>query len=157
VKGADLKDIKFNTLKNQIEIKNRKIYFPKMEINSTALNMTASGWHDFDNMVNYSIQLRLSQLLGKRVKEQNTEFGTIEDDGLGGLKLYLTMKGPLSNPKFAYDRKSVEQNIVNTIKEEKKNFINIIKEEFKGNKTQQQDKKKKEELQIDNSDDSKEE
>lgn len=149
VKGTDLREIKFSTLKNDIEIRNRKIFFPKMEINSSALNITAHGTHDFDNMIDYKIQMRLNQVIGKKVKQLNTEFGTIEDDGLGGLNLFLTMSGPADNPKFAYDRKSVEQNIAKTIKEEKKNFIKIIKDEFKGNKPKKDSvKTAKEELQI---------
>lgn len=153
VKGTDLKNVKFSTLKNQIEIKNRKIFIPAMDIKSTALNLTVNGVHDFDNMVDYNIQMKMSQLIGKKVKQANTEFGTIEDHGSGGLNLFLTMKGPIDNPKFAYDRKSVEQKITTSVKQGKDDFIKTIKDEFKGvnkDKSLKNDKDKKEpELQID--------
>jgi hypothetical protein len=93
--------------------------------------------------------LYLSQILGKKVKQQNTEFGTIEDDGLGRTMLHLTMKGPLSDPKFVWDRKSVEQKITTEIKNETKTFKNILKEEFSKKEPVKPENKKQEELQID--------
>ncbi len=45
----DLENIRFSTLKNQIEIKNRVITIPKMEVKSNAINITASGTHTFNN------------------------------------------------------------------------------------------------------------
>lgn len=153
VKGADLKVIKFSTLTNTIEIRDRVINIPLMEIKSSALDIIASGRHTFDNIVDYNLRLYLSQLVGRKVKEQNTEFGTIEDDGLGRTMLYLTMKGNAADPKFAIDRKSVENKITNEIKKETKSLKNILKEEFGKkdpaiNDTKKDQPKKQEELQI---------
>lgn len=150
VKGTDLRNIKFSTLRNNISIGNQKIMIPVMEINSTALNITASGIHSFENVVDYKIKLRMSELLGKKVKNLNTEFGTIEDDGMGSLNLLLSMKGPLENPKFSYDKKSVEENITKNVKEGKDNFLKIIKEEFKNNEPKKkiEEEKKQEELKL---------
>ncbi|CAN5536388.1 AsmA-like C-terminal region-containing protein [soil metagenome] len=130
LKGADLRQVKFSTMKNQIEIKNQTIFIPAMQIQSSAMNLTASGTHTFNNMVDYKLQLLLSQLMGRKVKEQHTEFGTIEDDGLGRMKLFLSMKGPIDNPKITYDRKGVEEKITNDIRQEKQNLKNVLKEEF---------------------------
>jgi hypothetical protein len=148
---ADLKHIRFATLKNQIQISNRKIFIPNMEIKSTAVNITGSGIHDFDNMVNYRIQLLLSDILGKKVKDQNTEFGEVEDDGLGRTKLFLTMKGPVDDPKISFDRKGVVEKIKTEIKNSRQNLKNLLKEEFGAHKkdTVAVQKKKKEEMQID--------
>ncbi len=94
--------------------------------------------------------MKLSQLLGKKVRQQNTEFGTIEDDGSGGLNLFLTMKGPLDNPRFSYDRKGVEKKITESVKSGKDDFLKIIKEEISGKKPQKEETpKKQKELQID--------
>jgi hypothetical protein len=151
LKLADLNHIRFSTLKNQIRISNRKIFIPAMEINSSALNITGSGVHDFDNIVDYKLQLLLSDILGKKVKEQNTEFGQIEDDGLGRTKLFLTMKGPVDDPKFGYDKRSVAEKIKTEIKTEKQNLKTMLKQEFGSHKndTVIAQKKKKEEMQID--------
>ncbi len=130
LKGTDLNKITFSTLRNQIEIKNQKISIPSMHIQSSALDLTASGTHTFDNIVDYKLQLLLSQLLGRKLKENRTEFGTIEDDGLGRMKLFLTMKGSMKNPKISYDRKSVEENITHEVRKEKQNLKGLLKEEF---------------------------
>ena len=63
-----------------------------MEIKSSAMELVASGTHSFNNDIDYRLQLLLSQVTGKKVKEMNTEFGRIEDDGLGRTKIFLTMK-----------------------------------------------------------------
>ena len=152
MKGADLRVIKFSTLTNTIEIRNRKIIIPMMEIKSSAQDIIASGEHTFDNIVDYKLRLYLSQLVGKKVRAQNTEFGTIEDDGLGRPMVFLTMKGTASDPKFAIDRKSVEQKITTEIKKETQSLKSILKEEFGTKPAKDPSKpnppKKQEELQI---------
>ena len=152
LKLADLKHIRFSTLKNQINIHDRKIFFPSMEIKSSALNLNASGTHDFDNMIDYKLNMLLSDVLGKKVKDQNTEFGTIEDDGLGHTKLFLAMRGPVDDPRFSYDKKAVSQKIAQDFKADRQNVKQLLKQEFgifKKDTMVKQEKKKKEEMQID--------
>ena len=48
----DLENIRFSTLKNQIEVKNQVISIPKMEIKSNAISIVASGTHTFNNVIN---------------------------------------------------------------------------------------------------------
>jgi hypothetical protein len=152
VKVPDLNHIRFSTLKNKISIANRKILIPEMEIKSTALNIGANGVHDFDNNVDYHLQLFLSEILGKKMKSNSTEFGEVEDDGLGRSRLMLTMKGPVDNPRFAYDRKATTAKIKNDISNEKQNLKAMLKEEFgifKKDTITASRPKKKEEMQID--------
>lgn len=130
VKLNELKRIKFSTLQNDILIKNQKISIPSMEIKSNALNLKVEGIHSFDNRIDYKLTLLLSDILGKKVKDQQTEFGVVEEDGMGQTKLFITMKGDLSNPKFAYDKASVKQKIKSDFKNEKQTLKNILKEEF---------------------------
>ena len=158
LKGADLQNIKFSTLKNTIEIKQQKIYIPTMEIKSSALELTASGTHSFDNIVDYKLELLLSQITGRKVKEMNTEFGTIADDGLGRSKIFLTMKGPMADPKIKFDSEAVEEKIVDDIKKENKNLKGVLNKEFGWFKKDTAlvknppQKKKKEELQLERGD-----
>lgn len=153
IKGADFEHIRFSTLKNRIDIRNQTIFIPAMQIQSSAMDLTASGTHTFDNMVDYKLQMYLSQILGKKVKDQNTEFGYIEDDGLGRMKIYLTMKGPMANPKVVFDKKAVEQQIATGIRQERNEFKNIIRKEFgkapKDSVPPRQTPKKKAELELD--------
>jgi hypothetical protein len=123
-----------------------------MDIKSSALDLTASGVHSFDNQVDYRLGLYLSQILGKKVRNQNSEFGSIEDDGFGRPRIFLTMRGSASDPKFAFDRKGVEKKITDEINKEKKILKNILKDEFGSIKKQDNKNttpKKTEELQID--------
>ncbi|MEY4593904.1 MAG: hypothetical protein RIQ47_314, partial [Bacteroidota bacterium] len=106
-----------------------------------------------DNVIDYKIKLLLSDVLGKKVKSSNSEFGEIEDDGLGRTQLYLSMKGTVDNPKISYDRKAVGEKIKQEAKQEKEQLKQLLRDEFGGKKKQEQKpaeppKKKKEELEI---------
>lgn len=123
-----------------------------MDIKSSALNLNASGTHDFDNIVDYKLNMLLGDVMGKKMKSQNTEFGMIEDDGLGHTKLFISMKGPVDDPKFSYDKKAVSQKIAQDLKADQQNVKQLLKQEFgifKKDTTLKQEKKKKEEMQID--------
>ena len=154
LKGSDLNAIKFSTLHNIINIKNQQIYFPTMQIKSSVLDLTASGTHSFNNQIDYKLQLLLSDLIGNKIKKNNTEFGVIEDDGLGKMKIFLSMKGLASNPKITYDKKAVEEKISKDIAIEKQTIKDLLKKEFsvkkgEGEKTQEQTKPKRQELELD--------
>jgi uncharacterized protein involved in outer membrane biogenesis len=129
----ELENIRFSTLKNQIEIKKQKIYFSKMEVKSNAINLTALGTHTFNNAIDYKIKLSLNDLLArkaKKAKKENSDFGEVADDGLGRTNLFLSMTGTVEKPIIKYDSKSAVQNVKKDLKEEKQNFKKILKEEF---------------------------
>lgn len=129
----ELENLRFATLKNQFEIKNKLLTIPKMEIKSNALNFTTSGTHTFNNEIDYKIKLSLNELLAKKAKKakkENDEFGEIADDGLGRTDLFLTMKGTLDDPKIKYDTKSAIQSVKQDLKIEKQTLKTILKEEF---------------------------
>jgi hypothetical protein len=130
VKINELKRIQFSTLQNEIFIINQKIVIPSMEIKSNALNLNIAGVHTFENKVDYKLTLLLSDLLGKKLKERHVEFGEEEDDGLGKTKLFVTMKGDISDPVFAYDKAAVKQKIKADLKSEKETLKKMFREEF---------------------------
>lgn len=133
IKVEDLSDVKFATLKNQIEIKNQVISFPVMDIKSSAINIKASGTHTFDNVINYRLRILLSELLSKKAKKakkENEEFGVVEDDGLGKTSIYITVFGTVDKPEYKYDAKGVKEKIVVGFIQEKQNLKNILKKEF---------------------------
>ncbi len=148
VKLEELKDIKFKSLHNTIEIKNRIISMPKMEINSTALNITMSGTHDFDNNVDYHFIVDMDEIRAKKAKAakpQNTEFGVEQDDGGHRTRLYISMKGYIDNPEIKYDTKGAVQSIKEDLHQEKQNLKSILSEEFgwfKKDKNKKEDRKK---------------
>jgi len=130
---SELENIKFNTIKNQIRIENKTIYIPKMNINCSAFTITAGGEHHFNGKYNYKLKVLLSDVLStkaKRAKKQNTEFGVIEDDGLGRTSIFLNIIGTKNNVKVSYDTKAVKDNIKDKAKDEKSNLKTILNEEF---------------------------
>ncbi len=132
VKVSNLSEIKFETLKNVITIRNEVITIPEMEIKSNAMNLWISGTHTFKNEINYRIRILLSEVLGKKAKEANKtnqEFD-IEDDGLGQTTLYLLVTGTTDNPKFKYDTKAVKKKIAEDVKTQKTEIKKILFEEF---------------------------
>jgi hypothetical protein len=133
LKLADLNDVKFATLHNQVEIKNKTIYIPAMEIKSSAINIVASGEHTFDNVINYRIKLLLSDVMAqkaKKAKHENEEFGVVEDDGLGRTSLYILVTGTVDNPVYKYDAKGVKAKIAVGFIKEKQNLNSILNDEF---------------------------
>ena len=129
----ELENIRFATLKNQIEIKKQMIYIPKMEVKSSAIDLTASGTHSFDNRINYRIKLALNDLLArkaKKAKKENDEFGEIADDGLGRTNLFLLMSGTVERPIIKYDSKSAVQHVKQDLKVEKQTVKSLLKDEF---------------------------
>lgn len=130
---SELENIKFATLKNQIEIKNQIINIPKVEVKSSALNVYLSGTHTFKNEINYKVKLSLNELLSKKAKKakkENEDFGEIADDGLGRTNIFLSMTGTVDKPIIKYDSKSAIQNVKQDLKVEKQNLKSILKEEF---------------------------
>ena len=130
---SELENIKFSTLNNQIRIENKTIYIPKMDIKSSAFTITAGGEHHFNGKYNYKLKVLLSDVLStkaKQAKKQNTEFGVIEDDGLGRTSIFLNVVGTKNNVDISYDTKAVKENIKDKAKDEKSNLKTILNEEF---------------------------
>lgn len=129
----ELKNLRFSALQNEIEIRDRKIVIPAMEIQSNALNLTLSGTHDFDNRIDYQLKILLSELISKKLKSRgDDEFGVVEDDGSGKTALYLRMTGLASDPVFTLDKKAVKQKIALDLQNERKEVKQVLKDEFEG-------------------------
>jgi AsmA-like C-terminal region len=129
----DLQHIKFASLKNTIEIKDKKVIIPQMEVRSNALNIWISGTHSFDNKIDYRFKLSFSELLAqkaKRNKKENTEFGEVAEDNPLRTNIYLSMTGTTDKPIFKYDTRSAAQGFKQNIKQEKQNFKSVLKDEF---------------------------
>ena len=129
----ELEDIRFSTLTNQIYIRNEEVVIPRMDINSSAFDLTGSGLHGFDNKFTYKIKVSLSDLLsrkGNKPNEHESEFGTIADDGEEGVFIYLIVEGSDQGTIVRYDKRGAVQNMKNQLREEKKELKGILNEEF---------------------------
>jgi hypothetical protein len=126
LKVKSLEHLYFEKLTNNITIKDEKIYIPEMNINSNAMNMTLAGTHTFENVMDYKIHMNISQLMFGRKKEYEDEFGTVKVDDRGGMNLFLTMTGPVSDPKIRYDAANSGKNFVKGVKQEKQEIQRLL-------------------------------
>jgi len=134
----ELENIKFSELRNTIYISDEKVIIPKMDIHSSAFNITAAGTHNFSNNFNYRLKVLLSEVLAakaKKTKKENETFGIIEDDGLGKTSLYFKVSGTPDNISVAYDRKEMMNSVKESIQKEKEALKTIFNEEFGRSKT----------------------
>ena len=60
----DLNNVRFDKLVNTLEIKNNRLFIPRMNIASTLANMFFSGSQGFDNTLDYTIEIPFSMILG---------------------------------------------------------------------------------------------
>ena len=134
LKGRDLSRIKFSTLTNQIEIQDKTVYIPSMEVKSSALNMSISGKHTFDNEIEYHLCVLLSDLKNPdKIKKE--EFGPVEEDELNKGYYFFMITGTIDNPKYhKIDKQAYKEKITNNIKKEKENLKEILQKEFGRNK-----------------------
>lgn len=127
----ELKRIRFKTLRNQLSVQDCTLTIPQFEIQSSALNLSVSGKHKFNNALDYHFVILLNEILGKKVKKpKNNEFGYEEDDGLGRTKLFLKLYGTTDEPKFGYDKSELKLHLKNEVNQEKKTIKKILNEEF---------------------------
>ncbi len=125
---TDLQNLKFAELNNTIEIREQTITIPKMLIENNAVNITLSGSQNFDNFIDYDLKVNLSEVLRKKLKAKDNEFGE-EDEKKKGINLFINMRGPIDNLKFVYNKTAVKQNIKEKAKVEGKSIIEILKKE----------------------------
>ena len=133
IRVEDLRNVRFSSLENKIDIKNEVITIPKMDIKSNALNLQMKGTHKFNNEINYQLQILLSELLSdkaRKANKENEEFGLIEDDGLGKTTLFIHITGTTEKPVYKYDKLGVKEKLKIAIKSEKQNLINVLNKEF---------------------------
>ena len=128
----DLSNIQFSRLQNNIEIRDKKIIIPEMEIMSSSLNLNAFGTHTFDNMIDYHFNLLLSEVLSKKVKNQHHDelHYFIEEEGHEGMRIFLSVSGTVDVPVIKYDTRQAKEKIFRDFKEEKTEIRSAIEKEF---------------------------
>ncbi|MDF1673896.1 MAG: AsmA-like C-terminal region-containing protein, partial [Vicingaceae bacterium] len=133
IEVEELEHIKFDKLTTQIEVQNQIVNLPKTDINSSAIDLTISGKHKFNNEIDYRFKLLLNDVLWRKAKDkkkENTEFGYVADDGLGKTTLFLKMTGTVDDYKIAYDTEGLKESWKEDLKEEKQTLKSILNKEF---------------------------
>ena len=134
----ELKRIRFSTLQNQLEIKNRNIEIPHMKIFSSAMDVEGSGTHTFDNEIDYQIEFSLKDVLNKKFRKKRSskisEFGYIEENEISGAILPLKMNGNAKNPEISFNFNRVKNRIKNSMKKQKNDIKNLFNKEKNSSK-----------------------
>jgi len=142
---SELKDIHFEELENDFFIRNNYLYIPQMEVRSSAADLYVSGKHDFENNYEYHVKVLLSEILSSKFRKprpNTTEFGAVQDDGLGRTSLLLKIANKGDDVKVSYDIKAVGNQIKNDIKEERQTLKKILNEEYGWYRTDSVENKK---------------
>ena len=122
----ELENIKFDTLKNEITIKNKKVKIPKMDIHSNAFSIfDFKGTHHFDNKMNYKFGLSLSDVLTKKINKNIKEEG-VKKNTKGQTIIQLKMKGYPENLKVSLNKIKIQDDLAKRIKEEVEEITNVI-------------------------------
>jgi hypothetical protein len=130
---SELENISFEQLDNDFFIRNNLLYVPQMEVNSSAADLSVNGKHSFDNDYEYHVKILLSEILSRK-RHQNrssvSEFGVVEDDGLGRTSLLLKIIGNGDNAKVGYDMKAAGTEVSKNIKKERQTLKTILNQEY---------------------------
>ena len=148
IKVEELNHIVFSDLSNQLFIHDGKISIPKMEVQSSALNLIMSGTHTFNNDIDYHIKVNLRKLLANKFNRNNNDGQYIEDDPYDGVNLFLQMTGNIANPKIKYDKGSVNKKIKQDLVAQKEELKGLFKKD-KTPKTKDENETKREEKYFD--------
>jgi hypothetical protein len=130
---TELENISFEELENDFFIRNNFLYLPQMDVKSSAADLSINGKHSFDNDYEYHVNILLSEILSKKIikpKPNTTEFGAIQDDGLGRTSLLLKVENIGERVKVGYDVKAAGNKIKKDIKAERQTLRTILNEEY---------------------------
>lgn len=129
----DLKEIRFETLKNRVGVHQSVVSIPEMEIKNSALNLFLSGNQTFKGDLHYNLKLHVSELLAKRRRARSQEFGEVEDDGSKGLYLYLLVAGTTDNPVFKWNREKARADFKDNLQQQKQELKSLFGGDKKDN------------------------
>ena len=131
VEVEELNHIRFSNLENNVLIKNSQVIIPVMDIQSNALDMLASGIHDFSNQYEYRLELKLSELLYSKARgaARRSEFDPADDES-DTRTLFLKIYDNGSGPKVEWDREQAAKKIREDLKNEKSELKELLNREL---------------------------
>ncbi len=127
-------DVHLKPLHLNVIINNNTVWIDPTRIQSSAIDFTFSGQHNFDEQYEYHFSFYLTDLLEKKEKEKNTSIPVVEvEDSTKKSIVYLKLKGVKNNYKIFYDTKAGIESFKNRWKKEQRDFKNLIQETVTGN------------------------
>jgi len=106
---SDLRQVRFASMQNWIEVKNNTVYLPAMFLQNNAMNLTVSGEQTFDDKINYNIKVNAAQVLANKFKKHNTNLKPIKAQNDGFFNLYFNINGTLDDYHYGTNRKLVKE------------------------------------------------
>lgn len=103
----DLRDIRFNQLRNYMKIENGTVYLPVMFIQSSALNLSISGEHGFDQDILYYLKLNAGQVVSNKIKKNNVLKELKQARKSGWINMYFILRGNTSDVQYQQYRAAV--------------------------------------------------
>ncbi|MEO6131394.1 MAG: AsmA-like C-terminal region-containing protein [Saprospiraceae bacterium] len=103
----DLRDIKFNELRNYLRIEGGKVYLPVVFIQSSAINMSVSGVHGFDQNIQYHLKINAGQAASNKLRKLDASKQYKKTRKSGWVNLYYVLSGTTSAVKYEQDQKEV--------------------------------------------------
>ena len=131
--ASELKNVKFSTLNNRIEIVRQTVIIPEMEVKSSVMTLKGYGAHSFGNDIDYHLNVLLSEI-GRKKRRNQPPTGSYEEDGSGRTRLFLHMTGTVDEPEFRYDSQAVARKIADDFKNQKQELRQVLRKEFGKNK-----------------------
>jgi hypothetical protein len=130
IEVEELQNIQFETLENTILLRDNQVIIPTMDIQSNALNLSASGTHGFNNQYDYRLRLKLSEILYSKARGSgNTEFDIAEDETDTRI-LFLKITNTGSGANVELDREKTAEKIRNDLKNEKAELKRVLNSEL---------------------------
>lgn len=103
----DLRDIRFNQIRNYMKIENGTVYLPVMFIQSSALNMSISGEHTFDQDILYYLKLNAGQVAANKLKKNDVRKDFKKASKSGWINMYFVLSGTTSVVRYEQYRNAV--------------------------------------------------
>ncbi len=159
VELEDLRNIRFATLTNRIQINNEVITIPEMDIKNNAMNLVLSGSQGFNGNLDYTMKIKMNELLSKKFhnkKKDNEDFGEVVADGTGNTNIFITAGGNIDNPRFKWSSRQSKAGVKERVTGQKDEINTMFKQEKEkkaGEKQKEKDlndsKKKPAEIEVD--------
>lgn len=103
----DLRDIRFNELRNYMKIENGSVFLPVMFIQSNALNLSISGTHSFNQDILYHVKLNAGQVAGSKLKKQDARKSYKPARKSGWINMYYVLFNKATDVQYRQDRDEV--------------------------------------------------
>lgn len=114
--------VEFEKVESPVYVAKGVVQIPKIEVQSSAMNITIEGDYGFDSSIDYTLGFTMRDLRNA----QQSEFGPIEDDGLGQ-QFYISMTGSIDDPEYGWDREAQKAHRRENIQKEKELLKNLFK------------------------------